>query len=84
MLLFEKVSSLPQATQDASDKASNVVYVNTKLHEMNRKYSQRENHSERSVNPLPSLYLPKIHTHTCTHTHPDFRALKGSSEPEIH
>lgn len=75
MLLSEKGSSLPQS---ASHEAANIVYVNTDLHEMNRKYNQRGNHSEWSLIPLPSLYASK-YTHTDTRRqrgrHTDYRAL---------
>lgn len=53
---------------------------------MNRKYNQRENHSEWSLIPLPSLYASK-HTYTDTHREADTHRIqspKGSSEPEIH
>ena len=85
MLLSEKGSSLPQS---ASHEAANIVYVNTNLHEMNRKYNQRGNHCEWSLIPLPSLYASK-YTHTDTQrqrgrqTH-RLQSPKGKSEPEIH
>lgn len=80
MLLSEKGSSLPQS---ASHEAANIVYVNTNLREMNRKYNQRENHSKWSLIPLPSLYASK-YTHTQTHRdreedrHADYRAVRAA------